>query len=93
MVQNGENKIKFAIVNLNGFGKRKYIGKFAKSDEEKAKIQRDKYQMSLFTMTPESEECKTLLKIKQLEAMIEAQIALAIKTQQLLKLQQANESE
>ena len=73
--------------------KKEIYRKFAKIDKEKAKIQRDKYQMSLFAMTPESEECKTFLKIEQLEAMIEAQIAQAMKKQQLLKLQQANKSE
>lgn len=56
-------------------------------------MQRDKYQLSLFAMTPKSQECKAFLKIEQEEAMIEAQIAQAMKKKQLLKLQQANKSE
>ena len=38
-------------------------------------------------MTPESEQCKKFLEIKQQEAMIEAEIELALKKQELLRLQ------
>ena len=54
--------------------------RWAKSDEDKAKLQRDKY-------TPESEECKKFLKVKQEEAMLEAEIAVALKKLQRLQME------
>ena len=81
-------RLKFSSKNDNeGNWKQQMFDRWAKSDEDKVKLQRDKYDLSLFAMTPESEECKKFLKVKQEEAMLEAEIAVALKKLQRLQME------
>ena len=70
-----------------------YLKNLVQGSEEKNKIQRDRYYLALFALNPESEESKRYLKLKQEDAMVEAEIQLARKRKHLLNIQTETNTE
>jgi hypothetical protein len=82
-----------AARQMNEERKAAFYKRLADSNEQRTAVQKDRLTLSVFALNSQSEEAQRYIKIKQQEALIDAELNLARKKRELQLLTAANASE